>query len=198
MLPRDLHSRARRWAAGFRHQASTSRRQDPVRHHPVRGSAAPEPKVPSAGSISTLQPSEALRDPCYVRAKVLAPVRPKRSVTSRQGVRPLRAIPCHLGLPRGSPRSRGEDASPRPLQPTHDTSTRGPFDFRAHGLRRTDRRMLPLPVRARFFRATPDRLAAIQPRLGTRLTARLQLRPFAHGAVVAFRPDVPELHPQGA
>jgi hypothetical protein len=37
--------------------------------------------------------------------------------------------------------------------------------------------------RSRFFRAAPDHLAAIQPRLGTRLTARLQLRPAAHGSL---------------
>jgi hypothetical protein len=37
-----------------------------------------------------------------------------------------------------------------------------------------------------FFRATPDHLAAIQPRLGACLTARLQLRPVAHGSSSPF------------
>ena len=42
-----------------------------------------------------------------------------------------RATPCDLGLPRGSPRRHGEDASRQPLQSTFDTSTRESFDFRA-------------------------------------------------------------------
>jgi hypothetical protein len=33
----------------------------------------------------------------------------------------------------------------RPLQPTLDTSTRGTLDFRARGLRRTNRRVPPRP-----------------------------------------------------
>jgi hypothetical protein len=50
-----------------------------------------------------------------------------RRRTSRRAVLPR----ARLGLPRGSPRRRGEDASHRPLQPTHDTCTREPLDFRA-------------------------------------------------------------------
>jgi len=38
-----------------------------------------------------------------------------------------------------------------------------------------------------FFRASPDHLAAIQPRLGTRLTARLQLRSVRARSSSAFR-----------
>jgi hypothetical protein len=72
------------------------------------------------------------------------PCRPMRASVSRQDPPPQRATPCNLGLPRGSPRWRGEDASLRPLQPTLDTSTRGPLDFRARSLRCADRRMLPL------------------------------------------------------
>lgn len=109
------------------------------------------------------------------------PFHPMRSSVSRQDPPPQRATPCNLGLPRGSPRWRGEDASLRPLQPTLDTSTRGPLDFRARSLRCADRRMLPPPHLiggAGFFLATPDRLATIRPRLGARLTARLQLRPI--------------------
>jgi hypothetical protein len=138
--------------------------------------------VPSAGSISTSRSSEALRVPCYVRAKVLAPFRPERSSPSSQDERPPRATACNLGLPRGSPRWHEEDASCRPLQPTHDTSTRGSFDFRARSSRCADAGCFPDP-KARFFRAAPDHLAVIQPRLGTRLTARLQLRPVAHGSL---------------
>lgn len=41
--------------------------------------------------------------------------------------------PRRLGSPRGSPRRPGHDASHRPLQPTFDTSTRRPLDFRARG-----------------------------------------------------------------
>lgn len=100
--------------------------------------------MPSVGSISILRSSEALRVPCHVRAKVLAPFRPMRVSASRRDPSPHRATPCNLGLPRGSPRWPGEDASLRPLQPTVDTSTRRPFDFRARSLRCTDRRMLPL------------------------------------------------------
>jgi hypothetical protein len=191
VLPRDVPSHVRRCPPGFRQKTNTPRRQDPVRRHPVRGNAALEPRVPSVGSISTLRPSEAFHDPCYVRAKDLASVRPKRSPRPVKGVGPLRATPCNLGLPRGSPWWRGEDASPRHLQPTLDTSTRGPFDFRARSLRRADRRVLPEPVRVRCSRATSDHLAAIQPRLGTRLTARLQLRPLAHGPVVPFGSTFP-------
>jgi hypothetical protein len=82
---------------------------------------------------------------------------------------------------------RREDASCRPLQPTHDTSTRGSFDFRAHSSRCADRRILPRPVRAGFFRTASDHLAAIQPRLGARLTARLQLRSSRFMAPLASR-----------
>jgi hypothetical protein len=171
----------------FARRSNTPRRQDSVRRHPVKGNAALEPRMPSVGSISTLRPSEASRDPCYVRAKVLASVRPKRIqyVPSRACGRSALLRP-DLGLPRGSPRWSGEDASLRPLQPTHDTSTRGPFDFRARNLRCADRRMPPAPVKVRFFRAASDHLAGIQPRLGTRLTARLQLRPLAHGSASPF------------
>jgi len=72
------------------------------------------------------------------------PCRPIRASASSQDPPPHRATPCNLGLPLGSPRWRGEDASLRPLQPTLDTSTRGPLDFRARSLRCADRRMLPL------------------------------------------------------
>lgn len=109
------------------------------------------------------------------------PCRPVRASVSRQDPPPPRATPCNLGLPRGSPRWRGEDASLRPLQPTVDTSTREPLDFRARSLRCTVRRMLPLPHLdggVGFSRAMPDRLATIRPRLGARLTARLQLWPI--------------------
>jgi hypothetical protein len=78
VLTRDVPSHVRRCPPDFRRETNTPRRQDPVRRHPVRGNAAHEPRVPSVGSISALRPSEAFRDPCYVRAKVLAPVRPKR------------------------------------------------------------------------------------------------------------------------
>jgi hypothetical protein len=72
------------------------------------------------------------------------PCHPMRASVSSQDPPPQRATPCNLGLPRGSPRWRGEDASLRPLQPTVDTSTREPLDFRARSSRCTDRRMLPL------------------------------------------------------
>jgi hypothetical protein len=90
-----------------------------------------------------------LRDPCYVRAGRLAPVRPEPpSLPSSRGSGHFVTSPRRLGSPRGSPRHHGHGASHRPLQPTFDTSTRGPLDFRARGLRRTDRRVLhrPKPV----------------------------------------------------
>lgn len=83
------------------------------------------------------------------------PCRPMRASVSRQDPPPHRATPCNLGLPRGSPRWRGEDASLRLLQSTVDTSTRGPLDFRARSLRCADRRMLPLPPRKREGRVLP-------------------------------------------
>ena len=75
-----------------------------------------------------------LRDPCYVRAGRLAPVRPEPPTlpSSRQNGHFV-ASPRRLGSPRGSPRRPGHGASHRPLQPTFDTSTRGPLDFRARG-----------------------------------------------------------------
>jgi len=54
-------------------------------------------------------------------------------------------------------------------------------------LRCADRRLPPQPVRAKFFHAAPDHLAAIQPRLGTRLTARCQLQPPRSRLHRAFR-----------
>jgi hypothetical protein len=57
----------------------------------------------------------------------------------------LRATSRFLGSPRGSPRSREEDAPRRLLQPTHDTSTRGSRDSRA---RRLAPRRPPPPDRA--------------------------------------------------
>jgi hypothetical protein len=99
--------------------------------------------------------------------------------SSSTGGPPAPATARRLGSPRGSPRRRSEDASCRPLQPTHDTSTRGSFDSRArsfHCVRPLD----ASSTEVEFFRAAPNHLAAIRPRLGTRLTARLQLRIVAH------------------
>lgn len=75
-----------------------------------------------------------LRDPCYVRAGRLAPVRPEPpSLPSSRGSGHFVTSPRRLGSPRGSPRQPGHGASHRPLQPTFDTSTRRPLDFRARG-----------------------------------------------------------------
>jgi len=63
----------------------------------------------------------------------------------------------------------------RPLQPTHDTSTHEPLDFWARNSR-CGRPLDVSPTEIGFFRAAPDHLAAIRSQLGTRLTARLQLR----------------------
>jgi hypothetical protein len=138
-------ARVRRRFPVFRQDIGTPRRQDSERRRPVRGNAITEPRVPSAGSISTSRSSEALRVPCYVRAKVLAPFCPKRSGPSRRDEWPPRATPYNLGLPRGSPRRHGEDASCRPLQPTHDTSTRESLDFRVRSSRCADCRILRQP-----------------------------------------------------
>jgi hypothetical protein len=95
-------------------------------------------RLPSA-RFSTLRPSEESRDPFYVRAK-----RPRTLVARLDRLAlvpdapPNRAIPHRLGLPFGSPWRDGKDASYRPLQSTHDTSTRKPLDYRAHDLRRAD------------------------------------------------------------
>jgi hypothetical protein len=68
-----------------------------------------------------------------------------RSLLRQRGEPPDRASPRLLGLPRGSPRRCGQDASYRPLQPTHDTSTRGSLDFRIRNLRYENRWILPRP-----------------------------------------------------
>jgi hypothetical protein len=146
-----------------------------------------EPRVPSAGSISILRSSEALRVPCYVRAKVLAPFRPERSNSSRRDERPPRATPCRSRFASRLP----SIARRRCLSPTsaidsrhehpRDRSISGPAACAA-----LIAGFFPSP-KVGFSRATPDRLAAIQPRLGARMTARLQLRPSRSRLRLAFR-----------
>jgi hypothetical protein len=185
-LPRDLRSRVRRRPPVFRQESGTPRRQDPAGRRPVRGDAIPEPRVPSAGSISILRSSEALRVPCYVRAKVLAPFRPERSDSSRQDERPPRATPCGSRFASRLP----SIARRRCLSPTSaiDSRHEHPWDRSISGpaaCAALTAGSFPFP-KVGFFRATPDHLAAIQPRLGACLTARLQLRPVAHGSSSPF------------
>jgi hypothetical protein len=91
------------------------------------------------------------------------------------------------GSPLGSPGRHEEDASYRPLQPTHDTSTREPLDSRSRSLR-CGRPPDASPTEIGFFRAAPNHLAAIRSRLGTRLTARLQLWSSRARRLRALRP----------
>jgi len=59
--------------------------QDPTRHRPVRASAGLSPgRLPSA-RFSTLRPSEESRGPCYVLAKLLAPLSPDSFGPSSSG-----------------------------------------------------------------------------------------------------------------
>jgi hypothetical protein len=177
-LPRDLRiSRSQAATCLSSGDDGTHAARTFEQRRPVRGDVADKPRVPSVGSILGLSASEALRVPCYVRAKVLAPFRSTRSDPLRQLLEspPSRATSLPLGSPRGSPRELEEDASYRPLQPNHDTSTRGPFDYRARNLR-CGQPPDASPTEIEFFLAAPNHLAAIQPRLGTCLTTRLQLR----------------------
>jgi hypothetical protein len=135
-----------------------------------------EPRVPSVGSTLDLAIERSPPRSLLRSREVPRTLSPEAFQFACHDERPLRATPHNLGSPRGSPRRLGEDASCRPLQPTYYTSTRGSLDFRARSSHRADRQIPPRPVRAGFFLAASDRLAAIQPRLGLRLTARLQLR----------------------
>jgi hypothetical protein len=69
---------------------------------------------------------------------------------------PLRATRLRLGRPRGSPCLAREDASRRLLQPTYESSTRGPFDSRAWWLSPPERASAHCASRA------PGHLAAIR------------------------------------
>lgn len=97
-------------------------------------------RLPSV-RFSTLRPSEEIRGPCYVRAKLLAPLSPEPFApsSSRTCRRPVlaRVSSVHLAAPLGG---LVQDASHRPLQSTDDTSTRGSLDYRARGFRRADPR----------------------------------------------------------
>jgi hypothetical protein len=121
----------------------------------------------------TSRPSEALRDPCDVRAKVLAPLSPAANDPSpsnlegRRGVLPRAVLVCLAARLDDVRKTLRTDF----CQPTHDTSTRRPLDSqaRACALRPLD----ASPTEIGFFRAAPDHLAAIRPRLGPRLTTWL-------------------------
>jgi hypothetical protein len=119
---------------------------------------SPSPGCLPSARCPTSRPSEALRVPCYVRAKVLAPLSPSSLVLSSSTSEspPDRASPPRLGLPRGSPRWCGQDASYQPLQPTHDTSTRGSLDFRIRSLRH-GKPLDASPTEIGFFRAASNR-----------------------------------------
>jgi hypothetical protein len=75
--------------------------------------------------------------------------------------------PCRLSSPCGSPGRRREDTSHRLLQPTHDTSTRRPFDSRASSFRWTVRLLPRIRFRAAMRRRTALRLSDLE---WTRLT----------------------------
>jgi hypothetical protein len=146
VLPRDLRSRVRRCVpclssgVAAPHVARTP--HDAIR---LRTTPSMSPGcLPSVRSRSCDRAKPSAFPVTFAR-KSSHPFRSKRSSAPRQGSPPLRATPQNLGLPRGSPRSCGEGASHRPLQPTLDTSTRGPLDFRVRSLRCADRRILPRP-----------------------------------------------------
>jgi hypothetical protein len=145
VLPRDLRSRVRR--SGSRLSSGVdaphvARTPDDVTR--LRATPPMSPGcLPSVQSRSCDRAKPSAFPVTFAR-KSSHLSHPMRVSASRRDPSPHRATPCNLGLPRGSPRWRGEDASLRPLQPTVDTSTRRPFDFRARSLRCTDRRMLPL------------------------------------------------------
>jgi len=92
---------------------------------------------------------------------------------------PRRATPQRLDSPRGSPRPCVEDASYRFLQPTYDTRTRmiarfpSPDGARPSMTEPHEPTSRSPPARVD---SAPDHLAAIQPRVGARLTALAQLR----------------------
>jgi hypothetical protein len=95
---------------------------------------------------------------------------------------PSRATPQALGSSLDSPRSRGEDASHRLLQPTlrHVHPMHRPIPERA-GVTRTNR---PAECTRRgrkpdghTYRTAPDHVSAIRPRVSARLTSRVQRWP---------------------
>jgi hypothetical protein len=187
VLPRDLRSRVRHRSPVFRQEDGTPRRQDPACRHPVRDDVIPEPRVPSAGSISILRSSEALRVPCYVRAKVLAPFRPMRSDSSRQDGSAVPRYSEPISVCLSAPL---DGAEKMPLSDLcNRLTTRAPVDRSISGPAACAALIagfFPFP-KVGFSHATPDHLAAIQPRLGACLTARLQLRPSRTRLLLAFR-----------
>jgi len=156
VLPRDLRSRVRRFGSRLSsgvdapHVARTPDDATRLEATPPMSPGC----LPSVRSRSCDRAKPSAFPVTFAR-KSSHPCRPMRASASRQDSPPPRATPCDLGSPRGSPRSRGEDASLRPLQPTLDTSTREPLDFRARSLRCTDRRMLPLPPSFEESRVLP-------------------------------------------
>lgn len=124
-LPRDLRISRSPPPTGFRQPAITHAARTLNDATRLEETPPASPGCLPSARCSTLRPSEAFRVPSYVRAKVLAPLLPATLDPPRQS-RGLacRATPFDLGSPRDSPRPRGQDASYRPLQPTHDTSTR--------------------------------------------------------------------------
>jgi len=163
----------------FRQEAVTHAARTPDDDARLKAKPLVSPGCLPSARYSTSRTSEAIRDPFDVHAKVLAPLShgAVRRSSSRE-LPPFRATPRPLGSPRGSPRRPGQDASYRPLQPTYDTSTRRSLGFRTRNSR-CGRPLDPSPTEIGFFRAAPNHhlAAAIQLRLGTRLTARLQLQP---------------------
>jgi hypothetical protein len=150
VLPRDLRSRVRRLGS----RLSSGVDAPHVARTPDDATRLKATPPMSPGCLPSVQSRSCDRAkpsafPVTFARKSSHPCRPMRVNASRRDPSPHRATPCNLGLPRGSPRWRGEDASLRPLQPTVDTSTRGPLDFRARSLRCADRRMLPLPLLAK-------------------------------------------------
>jgi hypothetical protein len=148
VLPRDLRSRVRR--SGSRLSSGVDAPHVARTPDDATRLKATPPMSPGCLPSVRSRPCDRAKPsafPVTFARKSSHPFRPMRVSASRRDPPPHRATPCNLGLPRGSPRWRGEDASLRPLQPTVDTSTRRPLDFRARSLRCADRRMLPfLPL----------------------------------------------------
>jgi hypothetical protein len=127
---------------------------------------------------STLRPNEALRDPCDVRAKVLAPLSPDALNPSPSILEGRRTVLPRAVLVRLA--ARLDDV--RKMLRTdfcNRLTTRAPVNRSISGLQlrhRSAGTAQPLdasPTEVEFFRAAPDHLAAIRPRLGPRLTAWL-------------------------
>jgi hypothetical protein len=102
----------------------------PARRRPVRGGVALSPGcLPPVRSRPCDRAKPSAFPVTFARKPSHPFARSVRFVSSRRAAAPRYSVPSRFASRR--PRWRGKDASGRPLQPTHDTSTRGSLDFRA-------------------------------------------------------------------